>query len=146
MFDYKLALIVIVSIFMVSILVLCTVVIVLNNNNRKSLEKLSLYQINTSSVIDSSIPEILNLIIQESFIDYQVKNVVANEGFINSERETEIRNDLVSLVTSRISNAVLDKLSLFYNIENIADIIADKIYITVMNFVANHNSQFVDHI
>ena len=128
------------AIFIVAMIILSIVVIVTNEKHKKKIEEISLYQINTSANIDTSIPNILELIINESFTDYQVKTLVPlNEGYINSDRETEIRNDLVALVSSRISNAALDKLSLFYNIKNIADILADKIYILVMNYVIEHN-------
>lgn len=132
------------GIFIPVALALFGLVIYSNNKHRKKLEEISLYQINVSATIDQSIPEILDLIIQESFTDYQVKYLAPmNEGFINEEREAAIRKDLVQMVSLRISNAALDKLSLFYNIKNIADIIADKIYICVMNYVTEHNSVFM---
>ena len=88
-----------------------------------------------------SIPEILNLIIQDCFTDYKVKTLLPlQEGFINATREDQIRQALVEMVSGRISNAALDKLSLFYNIQNIAAIMADKIYITVMQYVIDHNA------
>ena len=55
------------------------------------------------------------------------------------EREKEIRNDLVQKVVDRISPMALDKISLFYNVHKIDEIIADKVYITVMNYVVSHN-------
>lgn len=142
MFDYNLiVLTVIVGVFIAIVTSLAVAVIVSNNKNRKRLEKLSYYQINTAAKIDQSIPELLELIINESFRDYQVMHLAhLNEGYINNEREAQIRKELVNLVTNRISNASLDKLSLFYNLENIANILADKIYIVVMNYVVQHNS------
>lgn len=132
------------GIFIPAALALFALVIYSNNKHRKKLEEITLYQINVSANIDQSIPEILDLIIQESFTDYQVKYLAPmNEGFINEEREAAIRKDLVQMVSLRISNAALDKLSLFYNIKNIADIIADKIYICVMNYVTEHNSVYM---
>lgn len=120
---------------------LATVTIILNHKHRKEIEKISMYQTNISATIDSSIPEILNIIIDESFTDYKIKSLLPlNEEYINNDREVEIRRGLVQLVTARISSAALDKLSLFYNIENIADILADKIYIVVMNYVIEHNN------
>lgn len=116
--------------------------LVSNHQHKKKIEELTLYQINTNSIIDMSIPETLGIIINESFDDYKVKELLPlEEGFINSERESEIRRGLTSLVTSRISNAALDKLSLFYNIENVADILADKIYIIVMQYTLDHNAK-----
>ena len=132
------------SIFLVIAFVLFGVVVYVNNKHRKRLEEITLYQIHTAATIDSSIPEILDLVIHESFTDYQVKFLAPlDEGYIKEEREAQIRKDLVQLVTVRISSAALDKISLFYNIANIADILADKIYIVVMNYVTEHNSQFI---
>lgn len=128
------------AIFIVAMIILSIVVIVTNEKHKKKIEEISLYQINTSANIDASIPHILEIIIEESFADYKVKSLVPlNEGFINTDREAEIRKELVNLVSSRISNAALDKLSLYYNIKNIADIMADKIYILIMNYVIEHN-------
>jgi len=108
------------------------------------MEEIMMYQINVTANIDRSIPEILNIIIQESFDDYQVKFLAPlNEGYLNEERESQIRKDLVSIVTSRLSNAAMDKLSLIYNPMNIANILADKIYIIVMKYVSDHNAQFI---
>lgn len=112
-----------------------------SNKHRKIIEDLTTYNIHTSANIDMSIPEILNLIIQDSFTDYKVKTLLPlQEGYINSTREDQIRQALVEMVSGRISNAALDKLSLFYNIQNIAAIMADKIYITVMQYVIEHNA------
>lgn len=126
-------------------LLLLTIIVIYNiytnNRHRKKIERLTEYNIHTSANIDMSIPEILNLVIQDSFTDYKVKTLLPlQEGYINSTREDQIRQALVEMVSGRISNAALDKLSLFYNIKNIAAIIADKIYITVMQYVIEHNA------
>lgn len=140
-----LVVIIMAGVFLAATLALFGFVIYTNNKHRKRLEEITVYQIHTSSKIDQSIPEILDLIIRESFADYQVKYLLPlDEKFINSEREAQIRKDLANLVTTRISSAAMDKISLFYNIANIADIIADKIYILVMNYVTDHNTQFLD--
>lgn len=133
--------VIILILFMMICLVGLTIYIVHSNNkHRKKLEDIEIYKIHTSANISKDIPEILNLIIQESFDDYKIKTLLPlEEGIINSTREDEIRKALISIVTSRISDAALNKLSLFYNINNIADILADKIYITVMDYVLNHN-------
>ena len=132
------------SLIMVCLILLTIIVIYsiyTNNRHRKKIEQLTEYNIHTSANIDISIPEILNLIIQDSFTDYKVKTLLPlQEGYINSTREDQIRQALVEMVSGRISNAALDKLSLFYNIKNIAAIIADKIYITVMQYVIEHNA------
>lgn len=135
----------ILNLFLIAAVALSIIAVVLSNIHKNKLEELSLYQIHVQATIDESIPEVLDLVIRESFSDYQLKSLYPlNEGYINSDREAEIRSELIALVSSRISNAALDKISLFYNITNIADVIADKIYIAVMNYVIEHNRPFND--
>lgn len=132
----------VISVVLLAIIGMLTFVIMSNWKHRKNMERLTMYQINVTSTIDSSIPEILSMVIRECFEDYQIKSLLPlEEGFINSTREAEIRRGLVEIVTSRLSSATLDKLSLYYNIKNIADIIADKVYITVLNYVIKHNEE-----
>ena len=142
LYDGLLVLIIILAIILVT---LATIVVITNIRYKKKLLDMSMYQIKTSAQIDGSIPEILSLVIDECFNDYKVKELLSIENeYINSEKEAEIRRGLTDIVTHRISNATLDKLSLFYNITDIAEILADKIYITVMNFAIAHNNQFND--
>lgn len=136
---------ILISLCLCTLCVLLGIAIFLNNKHKKKLEELTLYQMHITSSIDSSIPEILDLIINESFVDYQIKFLYPlNEGYIKEEREIEIRKDLINLVIQRISSAAMNKISLFYNITNIAEIIADKIYIIVMNYTADHNSKYIE--
>lgn len=113
-------------------------------NNRKHQERLlelGRYSTNVQAVIDKNIPELLNDIIEDSFRDYEIMVLIPkNELYITDEREKEIRNDLVQKVVQRLSPMALDKISLFYNVHQIDSIIADKVYITVMNYVVSHNA------
>lgn len=113
-------------------------------NNRKHQERLlelGRYSTNVQAVIDKNIPELLNDIIEDSFRDYEIMVLIPkNELYITDEREKEIRNDLVQKVVQRLSPMALDKISLFYNVHQIDSIIADKVYITVMNYAVSHNA------
>lgn len=128
---------------MVCIAILIGIVIYMaisNVKHRKRLEEISKYSVHITADIGLNVIETLNIIIQDAFDDYKVKTLILYEGqWINSDKEDEIRKGLSSLVSSRISDAAIDKLSLIYRPENIASIIGDKIYITVMNYVINHN-------
>lgn len=107
---------------------------------RNEMLKTSRYNINTQAIIDDSITLLLNSIIDECFTDYKVLVLEPRqEGYISSEREDEIRKDLISKIVERLSPMSLDKLSLRYNIENIDRIIADKVYIVVTSYVVEHN-------
>lgn len=120
---------------------ICAYSIRVTNRHNKEMERLTEYNINVVSNIDQSIPTLLEIIIKDCFDDYKIKELLPlDEQYINSEGEKKIRDGLVVMVTDRISRATLDKLSLFYNPANIGTIIGDKIYITVMNYVVEHNN------
>ena len=111
------------------------------NKHKSCMENITEYSINVAANIDRSVPAVLECVIQDCFDDYKIKSMVINHGHINSKEEAKIREDIVAMVSSRISDATLDKISLFYDLNNIAAIIADKIYITVMHFVIDHNRE-----
>lgn len=112
-----------------------------NKKHQQELLELGRYSSNISAIIDNSIPQILEMIINDAFQDYQIMELIPKgELYITDEREKEIRKALVEKVVTRISPMALDKVSLFYNIHQIDEIIADKVYITVMNYVVDHNS------
>ena len=134
-----------VILLIIGVFTLAAISLINTRKNQKAVQEIMKYQIHINADINSSIPEILDLVITECFNDYRIKFLEPIEqGFINAEREIEIRNDLVKIVTGRISEATLDKLSLFYNINSIADILADKIYICVMNYVVDNNKNFLN--
>lgn len=128
-------------ILLLAIAVICTTFVISYKKIKEAELNIAKYEINTRSTIDASIPAVLNLIIEDCFNDYQVMILAPkDELYISDDREREIRSDLVNKVTERLSTEAVQKLSQFYNIKNIGNIIADKIYITVMNYVVTHNS------
>lgn len=127
-------------------LVLCVAIgfLLIYDKHQREKEKLERYKIDIGATIDKSIPEILDLIISECFTDYQIKFLLPlQENFITEDREKEIRTALVAIVSDRISKTAMTKISVFYNIENISNIMADKIYICVMDYVVKHNSRYI---
>lgn len=137
-----LAFIILILFCMVCLIGLTIYIVHSNNKHRKRLEEITMYNIHVSANIDQSIPAILEAIIQDCFTDYKIKVLIPmHEGVLNSQREAEIRQALVSMVTSRMSTAALNKISLFYNLSNIGAILSDKIYILVMNYVIEHNRE-----
>ena len=126
-------------------MIVLIIILATNYTYKNKVEELSRYQIISTLNIDASIPQILELFIEECFNDYKVKYLILIDGFINTTKEAEIRKDLSEIVSSRISDKAIEKLSLYYNPANIGAVIADKIYITVMDYVAAHNSTYTDN-
>ena len=69
------ALIILLAIAIVIMTVLAAIVIVSSNRHKKRIEEISLYQTNVAANIDSSIPEILNIII-DTFVFYKISNII----------------------------------------------------------------------
>lgn len=133
------------SVFLIGLLVMFFLFWKSNRKHQKELMELGRYSTNVQALIDKNIPTLLHDIIDDCFRDYNIMVLIPrNELYITDEREREIRNDLVQKVVNRISPMALDKLSLFYNVHKIDEIIADKVYITVMNYVVEHNAVISD--
>lgn len=129
------------AVFLIGTLIVLILFYRTNKKHQSQLMELGRYSTNVQAVIDKNIPLLLNDIIDDCFRDYEIMVLVPkNELYITDEREKEIRNDLVGKVVERLSPMALDKISLFYNVHRIDEIIADKVYITVMNYVVSHNS------
>lgn len=140
--NFLLSLVIILSIFLACTVVVFGYLIYTMNKHKNNMENLTRYNINVAANIDRSIPGILEYLIQDCFNDYKIKNLAyKTDEYITPENEAKIRKDLAAIVTNRLSSATLDKLSLFYNIDSIASILADKIYIIVMDYVVDHNSK-----
>ena len=133
------------AIFLIGLLILLFLFYRSNRKHQEELFRLGQYSYNIQAVIDKSIPAILDSIIEDCFTDYQIMELIPKDDiFIGDEKEKEIREKLVDLVVNRISPAALDKISLFYNVRKIDEVIADKIYITVMNYCVAHNALVKD--
>lgn len=111
------------------------------HKHKKILEDLTKYEIDVGATIDEEIPKILELFVQSVFLDYQAKNLVNQEHiYIQSDEEQKIVKEVATLCGERISPALVNKLSLFWNPEVIAAVIADKVYLTVVAYVAQNNA------
>lgn len=129
------------NLFFIGIFALVCYMVYLNNKYKTKVLEKSAYSINIQSVIDESIPQILDVIINECFEYYKILVLIPRqEYYISDERETQIREDLAKRVAERISPVTIDKLSLYYNVDNLSDVIGEKIYVTVMNYVIEVNS------
>lgn len=133
------------AILLIGIVAMFGLFYISNKKYQKELLELGRYTTNVGATIDDSIPDLLEAIINDSFTDYRIMVLEPRqELYINDEREAEIRRDLTSLVVNRLSPMSLDKLHLFYNINKIDEILADKIFIAVMNYTVAHNSMIRD--
>ena len=127
-----------VIIAIVLILYICTIVVF--EVNKRSSNKLMEYKINVETDINESIPELLETIVSECFNEYIVLNVEYKDiQYLDSEMESKIAKDVGRMVSERLSPALLSKMSLYYNIASISNIISEKIYILVLDYSIKKN-------
>ena len=127
-----------VIIAIVLILYICTIVVF--EVNKRSSKKLREYKINVETDINESIPELLETIVSECFNEYIVLNVEYKDiQYLDSEMESKIAKDVGRMVSERLSPALLSKMSLYYNIASISNIISEKIYILVLDYSIKKN-------
>ena len=117
-------------------------VIIVYHVHKKELEKLTSYEINVSAKIDEEIPNILEKYVNNIFTDYRLKFLETQymNMYISDEHQKVIYKEFADICGKRLSPAMMDKLSLFWNRDAIAEVIADKIYLTVVIYVAEHNA------
>jgi hypothetical protein len=141
--DSQAALIIIIALMaFISTLVIAVLCYKTYNRHKAKLEELMKYNYNINASIDEKIPAILESFVNETFTDYRAMNIDPRTDivYINDEKEKEIIEDLTKICIERISPAMVDKLSLFWSYNSIGSVVADKIYLTVVAFVAEFNA------
>lgn len=125
------------------IIIIPVTIVILWHRHQKNLEQLSRYNINVNAIIDQTIPEILELFVTTEFDKYRAKFLIEDK-YITDEREKEIINDMTDICATRLSPAMVDKLSLFWRPASIASVIGDQIYLTVVAYRSKVNSTTYD--
>lgn len=113
-----------------------------NNNLKIEMEKIELEKIklNYNVKITEDMYNILDLFINDCMRDFLLLNPKYKTiNYIDSATETEICKKLGQMVIKNISNTILTKVSLLYNIDEIEEIISTRVYIFVTNYVINFN-------
>lgn len=135
-------------IFMLAVFCVLSCLMVMTKKNELQMEKaIKEYEINVNAAIDQKIPEILDIFVKNVFDDYLVMHMdVVNKDYINQEEETNIIRELGSICSDRISPAMVDKLSLFWSTDSIGSVIAEKVYLQVVAYVASHNTVYTESV
>lgn len=111
------------------------------NKHKKLMENISEYEIDVNASINEEIPKILELYVQSIFDDYRAKFIEPlSIDYISPDKEKEIITDVSKLCADRLSPALVHKVSLFWNPAEIGAVIADKIYLIVVAYVAKFNT------
>lgn len=84
---------------------------------------------------------LLDQLVNSALDEYMAFNPqIQNEVYINSTLEMEIVEGVTTLAVDRISNVLFDKIALCYATEKILDIISRRVYLRVLVFEIEHES------
>ena len=87
--------------------------------------------------------KILDMIIDDEFTQYQIMHLAHRDNlYINSEEQERIITEVLGKVIYRISDDLVQKLSLYYKSEYINDIIFNKIKLVVINYTIEINGNY----
>lgn len=106
-------------------------------NKFLNIYKLKLYY---SEKIPNTTEELDN-IISECLMEYFFLNSYEGTKYINSEEETVIKREISNMVSSRLSETLIYKLSIKYREDSIYTIIASRINMLVMAYVIQNNGK-----
>lgn len=109
--------------------------------NLKKQLNLREYEINVSTIVDDNTFGLLDKLVSDCFLEYVVLNVEYKEvQYIDSELEKEITKAVSYMVLERLSPTLITKISLVYNVNNLADLVSKRVYLQVVNYSIEKNT------
>lgn len=124
------------------IISLCIVVLTIERiRHDKILRETAIYQFNSTIKLDGDILDILDGFIENIFNEHLLITGSYNHiPYINEKEETKLRETLIEKVSSRMSVAMYQQLTLYYNEKAIPEIIGEKLYALISLYVEQHNN------
>lgn len=87
--------------------------------------------------------KILDDIIDDEFTQYQIMHLAHQPDlYINPDMQKKIISEILGSVLLKISDDLLDRLSLYYKKEYLGDIIFNKIKLVVINYTIEVNGNY----
>lgn len=138
--------ILLISFYLIVGLLVINLISKINLNNQMAKEckgrlKLEEYKINMNLNIDTNVISQLEFLIEETFSEYIALNIEYREiGYISAEIEDIICREVSKQVIDKMSPVFFDKISLVYNKSNFSTLIANRVYLHVVNYTLSKNS------
>lgn len=106
-------------------------------NSYINIKKYQIDIMNTFTIEDAN--KILDTIIEDSLNNYMIMNGLLLKDYINEEQENAINKDICNIVASTISGILATKLSMFYDINSLSDIISRKVFVLTTSLTIEKN-------
>lgn len=121
-----------------SILMLNRLIIVLDEYLKEK-NDIRRFEVNVTTPNDGEALKSLDDLINNTIAEYYALNIGYRNKGINSKMEEDMQKEITKLVGERISSTLLDKLTFYYDRNTIDQIIANKCYIKITDFVISEN-------
>lgn len=97
-------------------------------------------EFNINTKIDSTTESDLDKFVSDCINEYILINYSHTKTYLNADECDKIFKEVVDMIKHRLTPAMFDKLSLYYNKDEIGSIIVYKAYLNVMKFIMERNN------
>lgn len=98
-------------------------------------------EFNINTKIDSGTDAELDKFVSDCVNEYILINYSHTKTYLNADECDKIFKEVVDMIKHRLTPAMFDKMSLYYNKEEIGSIIVYKAYLNVMKFIMERNDR-----
>lgn len=98
-------------------------------------------EFNINAKIDNSISTELDTFVTDCVNEYVLVNYAHTNNYLNADECEKIFREVVDMIKHRMTPAMFDKMSLYYNKEEIGSIIVYKAYLNIMKFIMERNNK-----
>lgn len=136
------------AVFLVVFLVVATIIgvlilnrlIVVLDTYLTTKNRIKRYEVNVTTPNDGEALKSLDDLINNTIAEYYALNIgYRSTKGINSKMEEEMQKNIAELVGTRISDTLIDKLTFYYDRDSLDQIIANKCFIKVTDFIIAQN-------
>lgn len=110
-------------------------------NGLEKTRELAMLTLQLGTKIDRTVVDMLDEYLEEIFNDYVTQHPkYISAEYISEDMSNTMRDELVEMVSSRMSPYIYQQLAIYYNESSLTDIIANKMMQMLAMFMADKNS------
>lgn len=113
---------------------------VVDYNNIMDAKRLNEKTFNINTKIDENIESELDRFVMDCINEYILINYAHTNNYLNADECDKIFREVVDMIKSRLTPAMFDKMSLYYNKNEIGNVIVYKAYLNIMKFIMERNN------
>lgn len=113
---------------------------IMDYNNSLDDKRLKERNFNINTKIDENIESELDRFVTDCINEYILINYAHTNNYLNADECDKIFREVVDMIKKRLTPALFDKMTLYYNKEEIGNVIVYKAYLNIMKFIMERNN------